>query len=299
MESSARPAHAWTPPLGAVAAAGLLAALVAGPGCVDIVGADIGRYVEREEKHFSVSGKPDVALTTFDGSIEIRPWDKSEVEVIVEKRGRGKDDVAEIEVHSELSGNHVEVTVREPRNRGFGLHFGGHSAKLIVSLPAASDVMARSGDGSIDVERIDGRIQLRSGDGSIRARDMGGDLDVHTGDGSIVLGGKLTTVRARSGDGSVTVHAAAGSMPAADWDINTGDGSVTLELPEDFAAELDAHTGDGRIHMQDVTVSNVTGQIGRNSLRGRLGAGGHSLRVRTGDGSITLRRPRTAEKPAT
>jgi len=37
-------------------------------------------------------------------------------------------------------------------------------------------------------------------------------------------------------------------------------------------------------------VSNVTGQIGRNSIRGRLGAGGHNLRVRTGDGSITLRR---------
>jgi hypothetical protein len=39
-----------------------------------------------------------------------------------------------------------------------------------------------------------------------------------------------------------------------------------------------------------VTVSNVTGRISRSSLRGRLGAGGHNLRVRTGDGSITLKR---------
>ena len=295
MESSARPPLARTPHLATIAVAGLMAALAAGAGCVEI-GADIGRYVEREEKHFSMSGKPDVVLGTFDGSIEVRPWDKAEVEVIVEKRGRGKDDVAEIDVHSEQSGNHVEVTVRQPRERRFGLHFGGRSAKLIVSLPAASDVSAKSGDGSIDIERIDGRIQLRSGDGSIRARDMGGDLDVNTGDGSIRVGGKLTALRARSGDGRVTVRAAAGSAPAADWDINTGDGSVTLELPEDFAAELDAHTGDGRIHMQDITVSNVTGQIGRNSLRGRLGAGGHTLRVRTGDGSITLRRPPAAER---
>jgi hypothetical protein len=42
--------------------------------------------------------------------------------------------------------------------------------------------------------------------------------------------------------------------------------------------------------MQDLTLSNVTGTIGRNSLRGRLGAGGHNVRVRTGDGSITLKR---------
>ena len=54
----------------------VLAALLAAPGCVDIVGADMNRYVERDEKHFTVSGKPDVALATFDGSIEIRPWDK-------------------------------------------------------------------------------------------------------------------------------------------------------------------------------------------------------------------------------
>jgi len=288
MDSSARRTALRTPRPGGVAAAGLLAALLAGPGCIDIVGADLGRYVEREEKRFAVSGKPEVVLATFDGSIEVRPWDKREVEVVVEKRGRGKDDVAQIDVHAEQAGNRVEVTVREPSTRGF--HFGGRSARLIVSLPAASDVSAKSGDGSIDIERIDGHLQLHSGDGSIRARDVGGELDVHTGDGSVVVGGKLTALRARSGDGSVTVHAAPGSAAENDWDINTGDGSVVLELPDDFSADLDAHTGDGRIHMQDITVSNVTGQIGRNSLRGRLGAGGHNLRVRTGDGSITLRR---------
>ena len=289
MHSSARRLNIPTPRLGPLAAAGVLAALIAAPGCVEIVGADIGRYVEREEKRFPVTGKPEVVLATFDGSIEVRPWDKSEVEVVVEKRGHGKDDVAKIDVHADQTGNRVEVTVREPSTHGF--HFGvGRSARLIVSLPAASDVSAKSGDGSIDIERIDGKLQLRSGDGAIRARDVGGDLDLHTGDGSVVVAGKLTTVRARSGDGSITLHAAPGSGAEGDWDINTGDGSVTLELPDNFSAELDAHTGDGGIHMQDITVSNVTGQIGRNSLRGRLGAGGHTLRVRTGDGSITLRR---------
>ena len=32
-----------------------------------------------------------------------------------------------------------------------------------------------------------------------------------------------------------------------DWDISTGDGSVTLYLPPDFGAELDARTSDGGI----------------------------------------------------
>jgi hypothetical protein len=119
---------------------------------------------------------------------------------------------------------------------------------------------------------------------------LGGDVEANTGDGSIRLDGKLSGVRVHTGDGSVTIHADSGSSPGADWDIVTGDGSVTLEVPDGFGAEVDAHTGDGGIHMRDLTLSNVTGNIGKNSLRGRLGDGGRSLRVRTGDGSITLKR---------
>ncbi len=270
----------------------VLAAAVALPGCVEIVGADLNTYVERDEKHFAVSGKPDIALTTFDGAIEIRPWDKADVQVVVEKRGRDKDDVAGLEVKSEQHGDRIEISVSEPRRNhtGFNFRFNNRSAKLIVSMPAASDVSARSGDGSIDIERVAGRVQLRSGDGSIRGRMLGGDVEANTGDGSITLDGKLTSVRVHTGDGRVTIHAEPGSSPGADWDIVTGDGSVTLEVPDGFGAELDAHTGDGGIHMRDLTLSNVTGTIGKNSLRGRLGDGGRAVRVRTGDGSITLKR---------
>jgi hypothetical protein len=66
----------------------------------------------------------------------------------------------------------------------------------------------------------------------------------------------------------------------------TGDGSVTLEIPEHFDGSLDAHTGD----MHGISLSNVTGRMARNTVRGDLGGGGRPVRVRTGDGSITLRR---------
>jgi DUF4097 and DUF4098 domain-containing protein YvlB len=275
----------------------VLVALLAVPGCVDIIGSDLNKYVERDEKHFAVSGKPDVALTTFDGSIEIRPWDKADVQVVIEKRGRDHDDVAAIEVKAEQHGDRIEISVTEPKrdHGGFNLHFNNRSAKLIVSVPASADITAKSGDGSIDIERVAGHVQLRSGDGSIRGRMLGGDVEANTGDGSIRLDGKLTSVRVHTGDGSVTIHADPGSSPGADWDIVTGDGSVTLEVPDGFSAEVDAHTGDGGIHMRDLTLSNVTGNIGKNSLRGRLGDGGKALRVRTGDGSITFKRSLRAE----
>jgi DUF4097 and DUF4098 domain-containing protein YvlB len=292
-----------------------LAALLATAGCIDLVGADGGKYVERETKHFTTSGTPDLNLNTFDGGIEIRAWDKPDVEVVIEKRGVTKEAAATIEVRSDQSGNQVTVEATVPKSSGFERHFNySRSARLIVSAPARSNLLAKSGDGSITVERITGRLELRSGDGSIRGRDLGGDvkahtgdgsirldgvngsLDVDTGDGSVAVTGQLTTVRARSGDGSVTVRTSNGSSPAADWEITTGDGAITLELPEPFNAELDAHTGDGGIQMNDVTLSNVGGKIGRNSVRGRLGSGGRLVRLRTGDGSITLHRIAAAER---
>jgi len=287
----------------------LAAAAVSSSACVDLVGADLAKYVDRQEKRFAVTGHPQVELSTFDGAIEVRPWDKPEVLVVVEKRAANKAGTDAIEVHAEQNGDRVSLEVTAPKG-SHGFSFGWHtsrSARLIVSVPAKSDVVAKSGDGAIDIERIAGRFDLRSGDGSIRGRELSGDVKAHTGDGSIRLenldggidvdtgdgsinvGGKFTGVRARSGDGSMTIHAAPGSAAAADWEISTGDGSVVVEVPDGFGAEVDAHTSDGRVRLEDVTLSNVSGRLDRNSVKGTLGAGGRAMRLRTGDGSITLR----------
>jgi len=266
-----------------------IAAVLACSGCViDATGFD-DKVVEQEHKHFTVSGRPEVTLRTFDGPIEVRPSDRADVDVTIEKRGPTKESLDELVVEASQDGGRVRVEVRWKRMGGW--HVGrSPSAKLIVSVPSSSDLIARSGDGSIDVERVTGRVDLSSGDGSIRARDLGGDVTVHTGDGSVTLDGTFAALKASTGDGSVRIRAGQGSSPSGDWTITTGDGSITLEIPDGFSGDLDAHTGDGRVHVEGVTVSNVTGELRKNSVRGQLGSGGKQVRLRTGDGSITLRR---------
>jgi putative adhesin len=286
-----------------LAALTILAA--ASSGCIDIVATgDIG-YMEREEKRFQVQGRPEVTLATFDGAIDVRPWDQPEVLVEIEKRALDKDRIGDIEVLTEQNGNQVRVEVRIKSDSGrWRLH---RSAHLTVSLPASSDVTAKTGDGAIDVERISGRIDLRSGDGAIRGHDLSGEvtartgdgsirldgidggLDIDTGDGSIVAGGKLTRLRARSGDGSMRIRVEPGSTPLEDWDIVTGDGSITVDLPDKFDAELDAHTGDGHVSVGGRVLSSTT-ESTRRSIRGRLGEGGHVFHLRSGDGPIRLGR---------
>jgi hypothetical protein len=290
-----------------LALAGVVVASVAASSCVDIVALDTERYVEREEKRFTVSGRPELNLSTFDGAIEVRPWDRPEVLVVVEKLGADRAAASTIRVEAEQTGNRIRVSAETPARDAFTFNMR-RSARLIVSVPASADLQASSRDGSIDVERVSGRLELRSGDGAIQGRALTGEvraqtgdgsidldavdgvLDAATGDGRIVARGTFSAVRVRTGDGSVTVQAQPGSMSAQDWDISTGDGSVTLELPDGFGGELDAHTGDGRVSVHDLPVGGVTGRAARNTVRGRLGQGGRLVRVRTGDGSITLRR---------
>ena len=77
--------------------------------------------------------------------------------------------------------------------------------------------------------------------------------------------------------------------------MTTGDGGVAVYLPSDFGAELDAHTGDGSIRNELGLKAEAEGDRDRDrdrerrTLKGTLGAGGKTLRIRTGDGSIRLK----------
>ncbi len=289
------------------------------PATACVVAVDSHSEIVREEKRFTVDGTPDLRVATFDGSIQIHAWDKPGILVEIEKRGPSKESVNALQVIVEQKGNVIDLEVKRPKNESFssiGLHQTAY-ARLIVSVPRSANVRARSGDGSITIEQVTGRIELRTGDGSIRATGVSGDMNfdtsdgsvvvdgaegqlvVETGDGSVNVSGRLSVVKLHTGDGSVVYRAEPGSSMTNAWDITTGDGSVTLYLPREFGADVDAHTGDGRI-ISDLR-SDVADPVektdrgsdrterDRRTLRGPIGAGGQLLRVRTGDGAIRLK----------
>ena len=285
-------------------------------GCVVV---DSQGHITREEKRFTVTGTPDLRLTTFDGAIEIRAGESDTIVVEIEKRGPTKEAIDQLRVEAKQDGNRVDIAVKKPSHEivFFGVGRMSPTAKLIVTMPREGNVVAKSGDGSIRIEHVRGRLELRTGDGSIRATDIGGqltlatgdgsvtldevagDLDVDTGDGSVSVAGKLTTVKLHTGDGSITFRAAPGTAMKDDWSMTTGDGGVSLYLPADFGADLDAHTGDGSIRNElDLKAEAEADQDrgrdrdrdrDRRTLKGKLGAGGKLLRIRTGDGSIRIK----------
>ena len=290
----------------------LVAVLAVGAtGCVVRVDSDGFRL--REEKRFTIKGRPTVHLGTFDGSIVIRGWDRDEISVEIEKRGRDKAAAESIEVVADQKGDVIHVEARkkdlgEDRSYRIGWNGASRSAKLVVSVPTGSNLIVRTGDGSIRVEHVDGKVELRSSDGSVTGRDLSGDLvahtedgairlegvdgrcDVATDDGSIAVQGRLDGLRVSTEDGSVVVRANAGSKITGDWNLSTGDGSLVLYLTDDLGADVDAQTRDGSVKLDSGLAFAHLGDRSNSSLRGRLGSGGPRLVMRTGDGTIRLRR---------
>ena len=289
--------------------AGFVAAALALAACDISIGAS--EYSVREEKKFTVSGPVQLALSTFAGSSEVRGWDRSEVVVGVEKVGPDQKTVERIQVKATQDGGAITIDVPKPSPLESTGMRRTPSANLVVSVPLNTAVVARSGDGSISIRRVNGSMDLdtqdgsvrveevtgalmaRTGDGNVDVRKLDGQAEVHTGDGTVGLDGVLTGVKVETRDGGVDVTARPGSRTESDWEVTTGDGSVRVEVPQGFGAEVDARTGDGRVRVDSLTDTAGAKQDereDRDSVTGRLGGGGKALRLRTSSGSITVKR---------
>jgi hypothetical protein len=171
------------------------------------IGITADAYTTREEKRFEVDGVVDLELVTFDGSIEVRGGDRSNVVVEIEKSGSSKEIVDSIEVVAEQEGNRIRVEARRPDTSEWIIGVGSISrkARLVATVPRPCNLLADSRDGSIKVERLQGALELRSGDGSVQGYDLDGSLTVDTGDGSVKLQSIIGKVDAKTDDGPLAV----------------------------------------------------------------------------------------------
>ena len=131
-----------------------------------------------------------------------------------------------------------------------------------------------------------GAVDVRSGDGRVTLDELDGRLRARTKDGHLSCSGRFDALDLGAGDGRVDAIAAPGSQPTSDWNVETGDGAVSLRIPHDINTLLDARTRDGHINVS--LPIPVQGRLEHKELIGELNNGGPSLRIRTGDGSITL-----------
>ena len=237
-------------------------------------------------KNYTLSGKPDLRIETSDANIRVTTWDQNTIEAKV-ITSRYKIGEGGIHVDARQTGNVVEIEVRYPHHY-VGFDWGNHRVDIIIQMPREGNVNLRTGDGRIELAGLKGQMDLHSGDGSENLDNVDGKLHATTGDGHIQANGRFDELELKTGDGHVDVRAGTGSSLASSWRLETGDGSVSLEVPANFAADVDLHTSDGHIDL-DLPVA-AEGKIRGNDIHGKINGGGSLLTIRTGDGSIHLRK---------
>jgi DUF4097 and DUF4098 domain-containing protein YvlB len=239
-------------------------------------------------KTYTLTGNPDLRVDTSDANIHVSTWDQKTIVAKVTTRNYkiGNDGIR-IEEHQ--SGDVVEIDVHYPHHVQF--NWGNslsHRVDIEIQVPRQGRVDLHTGDGKIELAGFQGEMQVRTGDGSIELQEVDGKLRATTGDGHIRADGRFDELEVKTGDGSVEAKASRGSSLTTGWRLETGDGSVSLEVPENLAADVDLHTGDGHIDL-DLPVT-TSGKIRENEVHGQMNGGGNLLTIHTGDGSIRLRK---------
>lgn len=254
---------------------------------------------------YSISGKASLTLSTGDASVDLHSCgDCRAIQVQVDWRDRKPSDFAINEFHT---GDHVNFELKEKVH--FGFHIGNvREPQVTVETPEALDLEARTADGALKVNGVQGTIELHTSDGAVDVSDVGGTVRLTASDGSIHMHNLTGTLDSRSSDGHATidgkftalqVHTSDGGL---DLTLNEGtqlntlsrvegsDGSVKIRLPRSLAVDLDVHTSDGSIKCDlPVTMSGYdSSHSSGHNLRGHVNGGGVPLEIHTSDGSVSI-----------
>ena len=230
--------------------------------------------------------------------------DRDDLEVRASKTARAESEeaaqklLAEIHVEVEEEGEHLGLEVAIPKR------WNRHgSINLEIRVPRDLRVGVFSSNGSVAFEGMRASLIGRSSNGSICVDDIQGDVDVQTSNGKVSCSCTCGRLLARSsnrkieiGDhqGSVDAMTSNGSIHASVEGIGpdglvlaTSNGRIVVELPEKVDADVDLRVENGVIRNHRKLDGNSGERTGR--VRGRLGRGGVPIRLRTSNGSISLR----------
>jgi hypothetical protein len=257
-----------------------------------------------EELHFKAPGHRVVRLHNPNGRTRVVGEERSDIEVVISKTARAESTEAanrllgEIQLTSRDIEDRLELDVEVPRRwnrRG--------CANLEIRIPREMQIEIASINGRIDVAGVRARVRARSSNGSACIRDIVGNVDVITSNAMVCCSGNCGSLTARSSNGKIEIEEHRGSVDASTSNgliraslevlgkrgvqLATSNGRIVLELPEEVDADVDIRIDNGVIRSDRTLAPPKRESTGR--LSGRLGSGGAQVKLRTSNGSISLR----------
>jgi hypothetical protein len=287
-----------TSPLGAHGFGGFLRSLLAGVPWSE-------RAECTETLHFASPASGKLRIDNANGRTRVVGEDRSDIEIHCRKVARGESDAGArsllekiqlLEAHA--SDGSLELETEAPRKWNRRGHL---DLELHVPRGTALEIMASNG--RVAVEGLRSAVTARSSNGSVELCDIVGDVEVATSNAKVCCCDTHGRLVARSSNGKIELEMHRGSVDASTSNglircsigelgkdgcqLATSNGRIVLELPEDVDAEVDIRVDNGVIRNDRELCKAARARSGQ--LRGKLGKGGASIRLRTSNGSVSLR----------
>lgn len=230
--------------------------------------------------------------------------DRQDVEVRARKTARAESTeeanrlLGQIRVLAQEIGDALEFEVDVPRKwnrRG--------SANLEIRIPRGLAVDVTASNGKVSIEGVRGPVRAHSSNGAVDIEDVVGDIEIATSNAKVACSNTRGRLVARSSNGKVEMIQHLGSVDASTSNglirasleevgkegiqLATSNGRIVLELPDEVDADVDIRVDNGVIRNERKLCKSSRASHGQ--IRGRLGAGGSLIKLRTSNGSISLR----------
>ncbi len=232
----------------------------------------------------------EVEVVAERGRIEVRSWDRPEVEVQAEVRDweTGPGDPFPAEVTNEDGTVLVETASADPDGAGLwtliGLgEAGGPDMHYSIRMPAAASLSVTTQEGRVEVEGLGSEVTVEGYSASIEARDLAGEVTAATFSGP---------VRVENVQGPLTVATFSGDMtvrspsPAAEHTLASFSGNAEITFPSDAAFDLRTDVSWGGSVTSDFAVPDSTTQ---DDEPVPIGGGGPLVILESFSGNLTLR----------
>jgi Toastrack DUF4097 len=211
----------------------------------------------------------------INGGIEAEPSSDRQARVDAQKSAR-RSDPDRVKVEATETRDGVLICARYPRpdgslndcddRHGQETRNNDTVVKFHIEVPAGVRLVTRTVNGGIQIVGVKGDVEATTVNGAIQVATSGN--------------ASATTV-----NGSVTARI--GSDLDDDLEFTTVNGRVLVEMPRNVNADVRGSTVHGSI-LSDFPLA-VRGRNFNRRIEGRLGRGGHEMRLSTVNGSIQLR----------
>jgi hypothetical protein len=255
------------------------------------------------------------------GSVTVVGHDAPEVVVHADLQG-SESFLGRFHISAEQTASGVTISAHMTHSGWFNwfdwINFGSNRVRFAVEVPRDYPVDLRTSGGDLDVQSLNASVRGKTSGGDIRVQDVAGTVSLRTSGGDIEAdrlngparlassGGDIEVtdstsdldlrtsgggIRLQNDDGNVNAHTSGGSIRAQlranrGISLGTSGGDITLLLPQNTHASIDAETSGGDVTC-DFPLS--TTQIADHShLLGAIGGGGAPISLRTSGGSIRL-----------